>query len=62
MVGDWVKKMLVQIGIKEDEPLKNTMVSRRIRMAQQTYEGRAFGTVYAESAAEWLDKNCPELG
>ena len=60
--GDWVKKVLVQMGIKEDESLTSQMVSRRIRMAQQTYEGRAFGTVYAESAAEWLDKTCPELG
>jgi hypothetical protein len=32
------------------------------RQAQQKIEGRAFGSLDAESAAEWLEKNCPELG
>jgi len=47
--------------MSEDEAIEAQMVSRRIRQAQQKIEGRAFGTVDAESAAEWLEKNCPEL-
>lgn len=60
--GDWVKHVLTQLGMKEDEAIESQMVSRRIRKAQLKIEGRALGTVGAESAAEWLDKNCPELG
>ncbi len=60
--GNWVKGMLTKMGMNEDEAIESQMVSRRIRQAQQKIEGRAFGTVDAESAAEWLEKNCPELG
>ena len=59
--GDWVKGVLTKLGMKEDEAIESQLVSRRIRQAQQKIEGRAFGTVDAESAAEWLKKNCPEL-
>jgi len=59
--GDWVKNVLKQLGMKENEAIESQMVSRRIRQAQQKIEGRAFGSLDAESAAEWLAKNCPEL-
>jgi preprotein translocase subunit SecA len=59
--GDWVKNLLKQLGMKEDEALESQMVSRRIRKAQQVIEGRVCGSLYAESAAEWLSRNCPEL-
>ncbi len=59
--GDWVKNVLKQMGMKEDEAIESQMVSRRIRQAQQKIEGKAFGSSEAESAAEWLEKNCPEL-
>jgi len=45
----------------EDEAIESQMVSRRIKQAQQKIEGRAFGSSEAESAAAWLEKNCPEL-
>jgi hypothetical protein len=60
--GDWVKNMLKQLGMKEDEAIVSQMVSRRIRQAQQKIEKRTFGSLEAESAAKWLEKNCPELG
>ena len=60
--GEWVKKILMQMGMKEDEAIDSQMVSRRIRQAQQKIEGRTYGHLDAESAAEWLEKNCPELG
>ena len=59
--GDWVKNVLKQMGMKEDEAIESQMVSRRIRQAQQKIEGNAFGSCEAESAAAWLEKNCPEL-
>jgi hypothetical protein len=59
--GDWVKNVLKQLGMTEDEAIESQTVSRRIRQAQQTIEGRAFGSLNAESAAEWLEKNCPDL-
>ena len=59
--GDWVKNMLKQLGMKEDEAIESQMVSRRIRQAQQKIEKRTIGSLDAKSAAEWLEKNCPEL-
>lgn len=59
--GDWVKNLLKQLGMKEDEAIESPMVSRRIRQAQQKIEGRAYGNFDADSAAHWLQKNCPEL-
>ncbi len=59
--GEWVKNVLKRLGMKDDEAIESQMVSRRIRQAQQKIEGRAFGSLDAESAAEWLAKNCPEL-
>ena len=59
--GEWIRKVLEQLGMKEDEAIESNMVSRRIKQAQQKIEGRAFGSSNAESAAEWLKKNCPEL-
>jgi hypothetical protein len=47
--------------MSEDEAIESQMVSRRIRQAQQKIEGRSFGSFDAESAAQWLEKNCPEL-
>ena len=60
--GDGVKNVLKQMGMKEDEAIESQKLSRRIRQAQQNIEGRALGSLDAESAAEWLEKNCPELG
>lgn len=59
--GDWVKNVLKQLGMTEDEAIESHVVSRRIRQSQQKIEGRAFGSLNAESAAEWLEKNCPNL-
>ena len=56
------QKFLREFGMSKDEAIESDVVSRRIRQAQQKIEGRAFGTVNAGSAAEWLEKNCPDLG
>ncbi|MDG2219776.1 MAG: hypothetical protein P8L85_00235 [Rubripirellula sp.] len=59
--GEWVTNLLNQVGMKKDEAIKSRMVSRRIRAAQQKIEGRTPGSLDARSAANWLEKNCPEL-
>lgn len=59
--GDWVQNMLRQMGMKEDEAIVSQMVSRRIRQAQQRIENRTFGSLDADSVAEWLEANCPDL-
>jgi len=60
--GAWIQNVLSQLGLSEDEAIESRMVSRRIRQAQTKIEGRAIGSLDAESAAQWLEKNCPELG
>jgi hypothetical protein len=59
--GEWVGNVLRKLGISEDQAIESNMVSRRIRQAQQKIEGRAFGSSDANTAAEWLEKNCPDL-
>jgi len=55
----WVKEMLGKLGMKEDEAIESEMVVRRINGAQRKIESQAIGNVDANSAAEWLEKNCP---
>jgi len=59
--GKWVKNALIGLGMFENESIQSEMVSRRIRQAQKKIEGRAVGSFDAGSAAQWLEKNCPEL-
>jgi hypothetical protein len=60
--GDWVRQVMRQLGMKEDEPIQSQMVSRRFRKAQEKIEGRALGSRQAGSASEWLEQNCPNVG
>ena len=59
--GRWVQGMLGRLGMTEDESIEGDMVSRRIKRAQRKIESRAYESLDADSAAEWLEKNCPEL-
>lgn len=59
--GEWVEKVLRQLGMKEDEPIESSMVTRRVRAAQQRIEDRATANHPAQSAEEWLERNCPNL-
>jgi len=59
--GEWVQNVLSKLGMTEEEAIESQMVSRRIRQTQQKIDGRRFGSLDAKSAAEWLEKNCPEL-
>ena len=59
--GERVTGMLKHLGMKDDEAIESGMVSRQVRKAQQKIEGQSFGSLQAGSAAEWLEKNCPDL-
>jgi SAM-dependent methyltransferase len=59
--GEWVEKVLPQLGMKEDEAIESRMVARRIRAAQEKIANRATGDAPAQSAHEWLARNCPNL-
>jgi hypothetical protein len=48
-----------QLGVNEDEPIENPMVTRRVRTAQQRIEERATANHPAQYAQEWLERNCP---
>ena len=60
--GDWVQNILSKLGMKEDEAIESELVSRRVKHAQQKIEGKACGSLDADSASQWLENNCPELG
>ena len=59
--GEWVEKVLRQLGMKEDEPIESSMVTRRVRAAQQKIEARATANHTPQSAEEWLERNCANL-
>lgn len=59
--GEWVEKVLRQLGMDKNEPIESSMVTRRVRAAQQKIEDRATSNHPAQSAEEWLERNCPNL-
>ena len=59
--GEWVQNLLRRLGMTEEESIESEMTTRRIRRAQKKIERRSLGPVDAESATQWLKKNCPEL-
>ena len=59
--GEWVQNILRNLGMTEEDAIESKLLSRRIRKAQQKIEGKALGSADAESAAQWLEKHCPEL-
>lgn len=59
--GDWVEQVLRQLGMDENEPIESSMVTRRVRAAQQKIEDRATSNHPAQSAEEWLERNCPSM-
>ena len=59
--GPWVQDVLGRLGMTEDEAIESKMVTRRIEQAQRKIETKAYDSLDADSATEWLEKNCPEL-
>ena len=59
--GEWVQSVLKQLGIKENEVIESRMVTRRLQQAAQKIERQAVSDLPADSAGEWLERNCPDL-
>jgi hypothetical protein len=56
--GEWVEGLLKKLGMAEDEAIESKMVARQIKTAQQKF-GSKFLTDYpADSAQQWLERNC----
>jgi hypothetical protein len=53
----WVERVLRQMGMTEEDALQSSMVSRRIRAAQQKFARRVDHAQPADSAQEWLRVN-----
>lgn len=51
--------ILRQLGMKEEESLQTSMVSKQIRKAQAKLSRKTIGDSRAKSAEEWLTLNCP---
>ena len=58
-VSEFVQRILDSLGMKEDEAIESSMISRRVKAAQQKIESTATGNSKAASAAEWLELNTP---
>ena len=57
----WLQNVLEKLGMKEDEPIESELVVRRLKGALRKIESKSFGASNANSAAEWLEKNCPHM-
>ena len=57
--GPEVKKILESMSMPEDEAIESSMVARRIAAAQRKVDESVTGPEqHADSASEWLAKNC----
>ena len=55
--GDKTIELMRKMGMREDEALEHSMISRSIERAQQKLEKKAVSDDAAGSAAEWIRKN-----
>jgi len=61
IAGEWVDTILKKLGMAEDEAIESKMVARRIRAAQEKLGSRCLTDYPADSAQEWLERNCPQV-
>lgn len=59
--GEWVQNVLQRLGMNKTEAIESRMVTRRIQAAAQKIENQAVSDMAADSAEEWLERNCPDL-
>jgi hypothetical protein len=59
--GEWVQNVLQRLGMNENEAIQSPMVTRRLQVAAQKIEGQAVSDLPADSAEEWLRRNCLDL-
>jgi hypothetical protein len=49
------------LGMNEDEAIESRMVVRRVKKAANKIANSATGDLPADSAEQWLQRNCPEV-
>jgi len=59
--GEWVQNVLQRLGMNENEAIESRIVTRRIQEALKKIESQAVSDLPADSADEWLERNCPDL-
>ena len=59
-VTEFVQRILDSLEMTEEEAIQSSMISRRIKAAQQKIESKVLGNATAKSAAEWLKLNTPQ--
>jgi len=57
----WVTKMLKTLGMKEHEAIESKLVAKRIEESTRKIAKQSVGDAHADSAEEWMRKNCPSL-
>ena len=57
----WVQNLLRKLGMSEDEAIESQMVTKRISQAQKKIEQKSHAPLDAESARDWMERNCPGL-
>lgn len=58
-MGEGVKNILMELGMREDDAIEGKNVSHRIQGCLRKIEKLSTGDEPAKSAEEWLDRNCP---
>ncbi|MBB3207016.1 hypothetical protein FHS27_002830 [Rhodopirellula rubra] len=56
-VDSFVENVMSKMGMKEDEAIESSLVSRRIRAVQEQNSKNVVSRHKANSAQEWIDKN-----
>ncbi len=59
--GAWIQGVLSDLGMTADDAIASDLVVRRIKQAQRKVQKMATGNTPADSASQWLEKNCPQL-
>ena len=54
--GPWLKSMMANMGLKEDAPIDDPLVSRGLQKAMRKLAKRANGNIECDSLAEWMER------
>ena len=58
--GDRIKDLMIKMGMKENEMIEHSMVSKAIENAQEKIEKKIITESTAHNATEWFKRNLPE--
>ena len=57
--GDWVKYVLMRLGLDKSKAIESKLVAKGIKTAQAKFTAEAFSDRATDSAEEWLRLNVP---